>query len=78
MLRSVLPAASAAALLTLSPALADDGNWALVVHGGAGVIERDSMTPETDAAYRAAMHAALVAAPRRTSGSSSHVTTDGL
>ncbi|MEP3072055.1 isoaspartyl peptidase/L-asparaginase [Maricaulis sp.] len=59
MLRSVLPAASAAVLLTLSPVLAEDGNWALVVHGGAGVIERESMTPETDAAYRAAMHAAL-------------------
>lgn len=33
--------------------------WALVVHGGAGVIERGAMTPETDAAYRAAMARAL-------------------
>ena len=33
--------------------------WALVVHGGAGVIERGQLTPEQDKAYRAAMaHAA--------------------
>jgi len=55
-----LMTAGCAALTSLAPAFAeDDGNWALVVHGGAGVIERDSMTPETDAAYRAAMNAAL-------------------
>ena len=29
--------------------------WAIVLHGGAGVIERSSMKPETDAAYRAAL-----------------------
>ena len=29
--------------------------WAIVVHGGAGVIERKDLTPEQDAAYRAAM-----------------------
>jgi L-asparaginase / beta-aspartyl-peptidase len=29
--------------------------WAIVVHGGAGVIERKSITPEQEAAYRAAM-----------------------
>ncbi len=33
--------------------------WALVVHGGAGVIERDKMTPEKDAAIRAALKLAL-------------------
>ena len=37
----------------------DEGRWAIVVHGGAGVIERDSMDAETEAAYRAAMNAAL-------------------
>ena len=59
MFRTLLTA-GCAALISFAPALAeDDGNWALVVHGGAGVIERDSMTPETDAAYRAAMSAAL-------------------
>jgi beta-aspartyl-peptidase (threonine type) len=33
--------------------------WSLVVHGGAGVIERTSLTPELDAEYRAAMRQAL-------------------
>ncbi len=33
--------------------------WALAIHGGAGVIERGSLTPEREAAYRAAMQAAL-------------------
>jgi len=33
--------------------------WTLVVHGGAGVIERARMSPERDRAYRAAMNAAL-------------------
>jgi len=36
--------------------------WAVVLHGGAGVIERKSMSKETDAAYRAALKAALQAA----------------
>jgi L-asparaginase / beta-aspartyl-peptidase len=34
-------------------------SWSIVVHGGAGVIERTSLTPERDAAYRAAMRQAL-------------------
>jgi len=33
--------------------------WSLVVHGGAGVIERASMSAETEAQYRAAMRRAL-------------------
>lgn len=33
--------------------------WAVVLHGGAGVIERRSMSAETDAAYRAALKASL-------------------
>lgn len=36
--------------------------WALVLHGGAGVIERKSMTPETDTAYRAALKRSIQAA----------------
>ena len=35
--------------------------WSFAIHGGAGVIERDSLTPEQDAAYRAALHLALEA-----------------
>ncbi len=29
--------------------------WAIVVHGGAGIIERASMNPTTEAAYRASL-----------------------
>jgi L-asparaginase / beta-aspartyl-peptidase len=36
--------------------------WALVLHGGAGVIERASMTPEAEANYRAGIKEALTAA----------------
>jgi beta-aspartyl-peptidase (threonine type) len=36
--------------------------WALVLHGGAGVIERSSMTPEAEAKYRAGIKEALDAA----------------
>jgi len=38
------------------------GKWAIVMHGGAGVIERSSMTPERDAAYRAGLDHAIHAA----------------
>ncbi|HEY0436725.1 MAG TPA: isoaspartyl peptidase/L-asparaginase, partial [Phenylobacterium sp.] len=31
------------------------GGWSLVVHGGSGVIEHSDLTPEQDAAYRAAL-----------------------
>ena len=36
--------------------------WAIVLHGGAGVIERSSMTPEAEKEYRAGIKAALNAA----------------
>ena len=36
--------------------------WALVVHGGAGVIERSTMKPDTEKAYRAGLAAAVHAA----------------
>ncbi len=35
------------------------GSWQLAIHGGAGVIERGSLTPEKEAAYRASLNAAL-------------------
>jgi beta-aspartyl-peptidase (threonine type) len=37
------------------------GQWRLVVHGGAGVIERSRITPEEDEAIRAALNRALAA-----------------
>ncbi|WP_382436655.1 isoaspartyl peptidase/L-asparaginase family protein [Glycocaulis abyssi] len=33
--------------------------WSIIIHGGAGVIERGAMDAETEAAYRAALQAAL-------------------
>ncbi|MEP0546693.1 MAG: isoaspartyl peptidase/L-asparaginase [Rhodothermales bacterium] len=38
---------------------ADEARYVLAIHGGAGVIERGSMTPEREAAYRAALEEAL-------------------
>jgi len=51
----------AAALLLSACATAPDPapRWSIVVHGGAGVIERASLTPELEAQYRAAMQRAL-------------------
>ena len=37
------------------------GTWALAIHGGSGVIERGSLSPEQERAYRAGMSAALEA-----------------
>ena len=44
--------------LTATPALAKP-KWAIAIHGGAGVIERKDMSPEVEAAYRAAMARAV-------------------
>src|SRR5262249_53489498 len=38
--------------------------WAVVIHGGAGVIERPSMNKDTEAAYRAALSTVLGAAAK--------------
>ena len=35
------------------------GQWTLVIHGGAGTIERDRITAEQDSAIRAALSHAL-------------------
>ncbi len=47
---------------SVAPAAAGTHKWALVLHGGAGVIERRSMKPETEKQYRAGLEAALRAA----------------
>jgi L-asparaginase / beta-aspartyl-peptidase len=39
----------------------DKSEWKLVIHGGAGVIERGRMTPELDRGLRAGLNAALEA-----------------
>ena len=49
-------ALAAAALLSIAFTSVDAApRWALVVHGGAGVIDRTSLTAAQDAAYRAAL-----------------------
>ncbi|WP_409019188.1 isoaspartyl peptidase/L-asparaginase family protein [Brevundimonas vesicularis] len=62
MMKSVLTAAALLSLLA-SSALAQDAapqaGWSLAIHGGAGVIERASLSPERDALYRAGLKAAL-------------------
>lgn len=56
------PLLLAALALFAAPAAAQEpARWSFAIHGGAGVIERDSLTPEQDAAYRAALHRALEA-----------------
>ncbi len=47
----------AAALMTTTAAVAQ--SWTLVIHGGAGVIERARIKPETDKAIRAALALSL-------------------
>ncbi|ATQ42237.1 isoaspartyl peptidase/L-asparaginase family protein [Caulobacter mirabilis] len=51
--------AIAALALFATPSFAAPPKWAIVVHGGAGVIERKDLTPELDKAYRDAMNAAV-------------------
>lgn len=53
-----LAIAALALALSATPALARP-KWAIAIHGGAGVIERKDMAPETEAAYRAAMARAV-------------------
>ena len=51
MFRSRLTLAAVALTLFAAPAAAQDApTWSFAIHGGAGVIERDSLTPEQDAA----------------------------
>jgi beta-aspartyl-peptidase (threonine type) len=58
-LTRLLPLAAALALIAAPVAAQDPARWSFAIHGGAGVIERDSLTPEQDAAYRAALKRAL-------------------
>ena len=38
--------------------------WAIVIHGGAGVITREKMTPEMDKEYRTALMEAMEYRPK--------------
>lgn len=46
-------------LLAISATAQEAHKWAVVLHGGAGVIERKNMDAKTEAAYRASLQAAL-------------------
>lgn len=48
-------------LLAAAPILADHPHFTIAVHGGAGTISRDAMTPEREREYHAALRAALEA-----------------
>ena len=60
-MKSLIAAVATALTVALAgPTLAQERPaWSLAIHGGAGVIERGSLTPEQDAAYRAALDSAL-------------------
>ena len=52
----------ALAAVVLLPASAQNHKWSVLLHGGAGVIERKSMDPKTESAYRENIKKALDAA----------------
>ncbi len=52
-------AAGAAAQSETAQSQIGEARWAIVIHGGAGVIERDAMDAATEAAYRGAMEDAV-------------------
>jgi beta-aspartyl-peptidase (threonine type) len=56
---AALLAVTIPAMAQASPLPASQHNWSIVVHGGAGVIERKDMPAATEAAYRAAMKTAI-------------------
>ncbi|MDP4576135.1 isoaspartyl peptidase/L-asparaginase [Qipengyuania sp. G39] len=59
--RAVTGTAALFAIAVAAPAGAQEEapRWSIAIHGGAGTIRREDMTAERDAAYRAALKAAL-------------------
>jgi beta-aspartyl-peptidase (threonine type) len=51
--------AAVAGVLASTPAHAQQQRWSLVIHGGAGIIERANLTPELEAQYRASLDGAV-------------------
>ncbi|MEE4288967.1 MAG: isoaspartyl peptidase/L-asparaginase, partial [Erythrobacter sp.] len=61
---SLFAGLAAAFALIAQPAAAQDApeekpRWSIAIHGGAGTMSREAMTPEKEAEYRAALQAAL-------------------
>ena len=54
-MRAFLAVLAAVAVVAMGSGAAAKPKWAIVVHGGAGVIERQDLTPAQDHAYREAM-----------------------
>jgi len=52
---------SSAAPASAKPETTAEPGWSLVIHGGAGILERSRVSPETDAAVRSALDKALEA-----------------
>ncbi len=70
----VIAAAASVSAAAQSPeADAAPARWTLVIHGGAGTLERDRITPEQDAAIRAALDAALAEGTRVLGGGGSAI-----
>jgi beta-aspartyl-peptidase (threonine type) len=57
-MKTLLGLVALVSVATLSPADAAP-KWAIVIHGGAGVIERKDLTPEQEAAYRESLTRAI-------------------
>ncbi|MBX3595707.1 isoaspartyl peptidase/L-asparaginase [Sphingomonas sp.] len=57
--------------MSLPAAAQSAPEWTLVIHGGAGVLQRDKMTPEREAAARAGLDAALDAGSKVLAGGGS-------
>ncbi len=53
-----------AALAQADDSDSDDARWSIAIHGGAGTISRDKITPEQDQAIRAALDSALAEGSR--------------
>jgi L-asparaginase / beta-aspartyl-peptidase len=63
-MKSLVVAFALAMTAALPVAAQDRPEWSLAIHGGAGVIERGQLSPEQDAAYRAALNEALAVGAR--------------
>ena len=55
----ILPLAALSAVPALAENAGDRPSWSIAIHGGAGTMDRERMTPEQQAEYKAALQNAL-------------------